>query len=340
MALPAGRYGVTKRQLNKIKNLPVNTIGMIEAAVEDVTDLMEDTVGWLGKNLVTTITEGYSIREDGTISENAGFNYINNCEVTPFETYKFKARHTAEGAASYRVHGYDASDNWVKQIAVSSISAIADFEIKFEIDNPSIKYVKVSMPTSTSNYEVSHISVDEQKADISALGTQEGATASRLYHPGEHFYKDGKFCTVIGSADVASGATWTLNTNYVVGTIADNLVYKPGDSIVISPDNVNQVPVEGYFTVGGKAIFVFIRTNRPLSGVTGVSFSNSSKIYARGIAGYVVQGIALNTLVMEFRVATDLGVMVAFSKTDETAFDGANNTPLDIALSDCTITFS
>ena len=61
------------------------------------------------------------------------------------------------------------------------------------------------------------------KADISALGTQEGATASRLYHPGEHFYKDGKFCTVIGGADVASGTTWTLNTNYVEGTVADNL---------------------------------------------------------------------------------------------------------------------
>ena len=61
------------------------------------------------------------------------------------------------------------------------------------------------------------------KADISALGTQEGATASRLYHPGEHFYKDGKFCTVIGGAGVASGTTWTLNTNYVEGTVADNL---------------------------------------------------------------------------------------------------------------------
>ena len=65
-----------------------------------------------------------------------------------------------------------------------------------------------------------------EKADITALGTQEGATASKLYHPGEHFYKDGKFCTVIGSSDVTTDSTWTLNTNYVERDIAECLDLK------------------------------------------------------------------------------------------------------------------
>lgn len=75
-------------------------------------------------------------------------------------------------------------------------------------------------------YAETNLQLTQNKADISALGTQEGATASRLYHPGEHFYKDGKFCTVIGSADVASGSTWTKNSNFVEGDIADLLDVK------------------------------------------------------------------------------------------------------------------
>lgn len=64
--------------------------------------------------------------------------------------------------------------------------------------------------------------VAEQKADISAIGTNEDkATASQAYTVGQHFYKDGKFCTAI--ANIASGGTFTLNTNYVEGTIAEAL---------------------------------------------------------------------------------------------------------------------
>lgn len=63
------------------------------------------------------------------------------------------------------------------------------------------------------------------KADISAIGTNEtGTTASRAYTVGEHFYKSGKFCTVI--AAIAQGAQFTLNTNYVEGDISDFLTIK------------------------------------------------------------------------------------------------------------------
>ena len=58
------------------------------------------------------------------------------------------------------------------------------------------------------------------KADNSVVGTVEnGTTASQPYAVGEHFIRNDKFCTAI--ATIASGATLTLNTNYVEGSIAE-----------------------------------------------------------------------------------------------------------------------
>ena len=79
----------------------------------------------------------------------------------------------------------------------------------------------------------------EPKADISAIGTDESGrtTASKAYAIGEHFYKDGKFGKT--KASVAQGATWTLNTNYEEGTIAD--AFKSLDEYVISDSSGNAV---------------------------------------------------------------------------------------------------
>lgn len=60
------------------------------------------------------------------------------------------------------------------------------------------------------------------KTDNSVVGTVEnGTTASQAYAVGEHFIRNDAFCTAI--AAIASGATLTLNTNYVEGTIAEAL---------------------------------------------------------------------------------------------------------------------
>lgn len=56
----------------------------------------------------------------------------------------------------------------------------------------------------------------------SVVGTVEnGTAASKAYAVGEHFIRNDKFCTAI--AAIASGATLTLNTNYIEGTIAEAL---------------------------------------------------------------------------------------------------------------------
>ena len=65
----------------------------------------------------------------------------------------------------------------------------------------------------------------EPKADKSSIAYEEkGSTASKSggYAKGEHFLQNGKFCTAL--AGIAEGATLTLNTNYVEGTIADSLI--------------------------------------------------------------------------------------------------------------------
>ena len=66
-------------------------------------------------------------------------------------------------------------------------------------------------------------SVASDKVDNSVVGTVEnGTTASKAYAVGEHFIRNKKFCTAIAS--IASGAAFTLGTNYVEGSISDNLV--------------------------------------------------------------------------------------------------------------------
>lgn len=80
--------------------------------------------------------------------------------------------------------------------------------------------------------------------------TEDRVTASRSYVKGEHFPRYGKFCTAI--TDIASGATLTLNTNYIEGTIADILAVTEGVVTTTNTDvtvdtTVNKVYQQGSF---------------------------------------------------------------------------------------------
>ena len=78
-----------------------------------------------------------------------------------------------------------------------------------------------STATAYMQYAPSNIELANSKADITSIGTDESGrtTASKAYAQGDIFYKDG----FIGEAltSVASGATWTLNTNYKRTTLAE-----------------------------------------------------------------------------------------------------------------------
>ena len=86
----------------------------------------------------------------------------------------------------------------------------------------------VQEANKTSHYKnivLRHLTVNEQKVDNSVVApVEDGATCANPngYAVGEHFIRDGKFCTCTSA--VTTSSDWTLNTNYVEGTIADNLV--------------------------------------------------------------------------------------------------------------------
>lgn len=126
------------------------------------------------------------------------------------------------------------------------------------IFKPMIRLASDTDPTYQP-YAQTNRELTVNKANISALGTQEGATASRLYHVGEHFYKDGKFCTVIGSGDVAAESTWTLNTNYIEGTIADYV--KPFQSFDITAETGISFGDNTDLKTDGKSVIITAQIN-------------------------------------------------------------------------------
>ena len=81
------------------------------------------------------------------------------------------------------------------------------------------------------------------KADTSTLApTEDGATASRAYATGEYFLRGGKLC--ICKTDIASGGSFTLNTNYIE---SPNLCYELRNKrIVRAREVIYETGVSGY----------------------------------------------------------------------------------------------
>lgn len=65
--------------------------------------------------------------------------------------------------------------------------------------------------------------IAKNKQDIRATiaPIEDGTTASKAYSAGKFFYHDGQFCKA--KTSIAAGATFTLNTNYQITTVADEL---------------------------------------------------------------------------------------------------------------------
>lgn len=78
MALPAGRYGVTKNQLLKIKKLPMNTIKLIEELTEKF-DLLGSAAF---KNSTSAVTESSDLVESGAVKDIVGWGNKNKLPIT------------------------------------------------------------------------------------------------------------------------------------------------------------------------------------------------------------------------------------------------------------------
>lgn len=148
------------------------------------------------------------------------------------------------------VHSYQAGDTGARQISYSNLKSditkncyeIYDSTANTIADTDYVPLLDMSMPGDGSPVKALFSTFkstlksyfDGIYAAITALGTYEsGATASKAYAVGEHFYKNGKFCTA--KSAIASGATFTLGTNYVEGTVADAIQ----DDLLLSRFDLN-----------------------------------------------------------------------------------------------------
>ena len=159
---------------------------------------------------------------------------------------------------------------------------------------------------------------EDTKADITAIAyNEDGATCenSNGYKIGEHFYKDGKFCTAI--AAIASGATFTLNTNYVEGTIADvitdDLLFDRTDLNVADSTFYSISTITSNLDYKALRILVLTTDNNPqwISLNLNVVKGGNSKVYQQ--VGAALAGNSLYQLILlailsttELRIRYDL----------------------------------
>lgn len=231
MALPAGRYGVTKKQLNKVKNLPVNTIGMIEEAIQGQEQLLEGTVGWIQRNLVFNTIPYANINADGSIRTSeyslavAKVKANNVYTISPISTvfvYGFFTSEPTINSISY--NGSRSVVNYTSAQAETFTAPIDGYIVVRFGGESSIQAIQVEDGSTATPIRKP---IEETKADNSVIAPVENQATcqnSDGYAVGEHFIRNGKFCSA--TQLISSGGTLTEDTNYVSGDVADNMLKK------------------------------------------------------------------------------------------------------------------
>lgn len=119
MALPAGRYGVTKNQLLKIKKLPMNTIKLIEELTEKF-DLLGSAAF---KNSTSVVTNSSDLVESGAVKNIIGWGN-KNLFYSPYNT-KTSGGYTAvkNNDGTFTVNGIDTAQSRVLVIGTFTFKA-------------------------------------------------------------------------------------------------------------------------------------------------------------------------------------------------------------------------
>lgn len=254
MALPAGRYGLPKRLLNKLLGLPTT---------EEIADEFKDVYKVMGVNgaknlwkiinktgLGTGIT--FTSNSDGSVTMSAGTatseckyptetdNLLYSGEDLKPSTNYIVSIGTASAGVSIQAYYKATQDS--SYTALFGVSGVSEYSFttpatfysmwfRIRIDNGTTVsettfYPMIRLATDTDDtfvpYAMTNRQLTTSKANASALGTVEnGTNASKSYAAGEHFSRFSNFCTV--TQPIASNDTLTENTNYIVGNIGDLL---------------------------------------------------------------------------------------------------------------------
>lgn len=117
--------------------------------------------------------------------------------------------------AEYRGGEYYGSSTTINDNVISEKSTWSSEKIAGQIDD-----ISVTGNKTWSSWEI-NARINE-KADSSVIAPVEtDVRASRAYAIGEHFIKNGKFCTA--KTAIAQNEVFTLNTNYTTGDVDDDI---------------------------------------------------------------------------------------------------------------------
>ena len=247
MALPAGRYGVTKEQLRKIKRLPINTIGMITETKEGIAIIEDDAKAsqlliagrqfWHNGKLYSADTD---IAKDAAIITSGEGK---NASEMPNITDQLPGT-DAEKANEVTIARVENGSN-----PTATINAGEQFYHSGILYTATADIATTDTITPNTNCRVSDsvteqiASLDAQKADNSVIGNvEDGANASQPYAVGEHFIRNGKFCTVTQA--ISSGDILTENTNYISGDVASILSYEDGQCTLPTSSPLANVTID------------------------------------------------------------------------------------------------
>ena len=121
-----------------------------------------------------------------------------------------------------------------------------------------VGYDNTDSNLSANNVKAGLDELDADKTDTTVIAPKEtGASASRAYAIGEHFIKDGAFCTA--KTAIAQGETFTLNTNYTDGDIGS--VISSLNSEILNTINLNSNYTMQYCIVNKIVVFTIYRNS-------------------------------------------------------------------------------
>ena len=233
--------------------------------------LLQDTVGWDVGNLFDySKFVGVNIKNGTAVFENNGITLTSTANDCYNWSRKVSNEYGTDGVIPWAVSvsegdkiklswDYEVGDAY-GQVYLFPNGVSTGLVVK-TITGKSIEYIVPSGVTfvsfrfgvqeanKTSHYKnivLRHFTVDEQKADNSVIAPVEnGSTASQAYAVGEHFIRDGAFCTC--KQAISQGGSFTLNTNYTSGNVAKCLDSLGRAGITVS--NLDNVPL-GFGVIG------------------------------------------------------------------------------------------
>lgn len=166
---------------------------------------------------LTNSTDNKYVTVDGSVLDNTGWILTDYIAIGSEKSTVLNLGATGNSPA---IAFYNASKQFIGGIQYGG-----QVSLKFVTPlNTAYCRVSVAKPyTYVELYVIPLKDVVPTKADNSVIAPVEnGATASQAYAVGEHFTRDGAFCTCTQA--IAQGGSFILNTNYTTGDVAEFLI--------------------------------------------------------------------------------------------------------------------